>query len=161
MGTGWEQVLKKLNPDLEVEYISNFEKKLYCQIFMHADYFLYFGFDEGSMGYLDALSVGVTPIVSNQGFHKDLYHKDIIYFDNHKELLGIFAQISSSVSERTKLVEDLSWKTYAYNHYMLWKRLLNSETSVNYKKRNPSLAGLQIHCGLFAKRAIRFLRRML
>ena len=34
--------------------------------------YLFWGFDEGSMGFLDALSAGVETIVTPQGYHLDI-----------------------------------------------------------------------------------------
>ncbi len=36
------------------------------------DYYVYFGHDEGSMGFVDAIAAGVETIVTPQGYHLDV-----------------------------------------------------------------------------------------
>lgn len=43
----------------QVDYYSEFIYEEYLKLMPSLDYYLFWGFDEGSMGYLDALRAGV------------------------------------------------------------------------------------------------------
>lgn len=163
MGAGWDQVVKKIKSyNIEVEYHEDFNKEIYCGLFSSADYFLYLGHDEGSMGYLDALNAGVTPLVTNQGFHKDLKIKDGIYFDSFSDLEKIISSLEKKYLNRIQMVESLSWKTYARRHYELWNELLNIHP-LNSTAKNQilQLSGLKLRLKMNYKRVHRFIRRVL
>ena len=163
MGQGWDQVVKKIKSyNIEVEYHADFNKEIYSGLFSDADYFLYLGHDEGSMGYLDALNAGVTPLVTNQGFHKDLKIKDGIYFDSFSDLKKILTNLEKQSLDRIQMVENLSWKTYARRHYELWSELLKIHSQMSSAKNQPlHFSGLNLRLKMNLKRVFRFIRRFL
>ena len=119
MGKGWQPILDPLVANgLQVQYFNAFDYRYYQEILARAEYSLYFGEDEGSMGILDSVSCGLKTIAPNVGFHKDI---GIDYpFHNQKELRKIFEQLAQSK------VASWTWKKYAEEHLKLWEKLLSS-----------------------------------
>src|SRR5262249_26027395 len=69
MGAGWDEIVNDLGSKfIEVDYYDHFDYDLYCGLIPRLDYYLYFGQDEGSMGFVDALAAGIPTIVTPQGF---------------------------------------------------------------------------------------------
>lgn len=117
MGTGWSEILIPLVADgLQVDYFQKFDADIHQKILETADYALYFGEDEGSMGLLDAVQAGVKVIGTPQGFHIDM---GLDYsFSTQEELNDIFKKLNPN------RVKDWTWQKYAKSHYKLWKNLL-------------------------------------
>lgn len=158
MGEGWEAIVKRVRArGVEVTYHDNFNKEKYRNLFSTADYYLYFGFDEGSMGYLDALYAGVVPVVSAQGFHKDIANSDVIFFANLSELIRIFGDLSNRILQRRELVAKLDWANYAKTHLALWENL-KSKKHHSAKSTFSTCSGLSLMISLQIKRALRKLK---
>lgn len=117
MGSGWEEILVPLVAEgLQVDYFPEFNYEIHKQLLDSADYSLYFGNDEGSMGILDSKQAGLKLIATNQGFHKEI---GIDYpFETQDELNAIFARLN------TNPVKDWTWKKYADEHIKLWRKLV-------------------------------------
>jgi hypothetical protein len=114
MGKGWESLLK--DTKLEHSYIARFDYTAHHQILKRADYCLYFGLDEGSMGILDATQAGVKTIAPLQGFHHEI---GIDYpFDTGEELQQVFDKLAYNP------VGHLTWERYVLEHLKLWQNLL-------------------------------------
>jgi hypothetical protein len=114
MGKGWESLLK--DTKLEHSYIPQFDYTAHHEILKRADYCLYFGLDEGSMGILDATQAGVKTIAPLQGFHHEI---GINYpFDTEEELQKIFDKLAYNP------VSHLTWEKYTAEHLKLWQNLL-------------------------------------
>lgn len=127
MGARWEAIIEKMQEmGFEVDYYPEFDYEKYWEIMPSLDYYLYQGFDEGSMGILDALSVGVKTIVTPQGFHMDISN-GITYACRS---LGDFVEVCKELeTEREKLiasVSDWTWKKYAEKHAEVWNYLLGN-----------------------------------
>ena len=72
MGAGWGEIVSQLEQlGFEVEYYAEFNREIYKTLMTSLDYWIYYGFDEGAMGYLDALAAGVKTICTPQGYHLD------------------------------------------------------------------------------------------
>lgn len=128
MGAGWDQQIRELKGlGYECIYYSDFDRPLYENLFSVADYFLYLGYDEGSMGYLDALHAGVTPIVTKQGFHHDLASEHTLLFEGFDELLTLLKKIQDRGLSLNASVRDLSWAKYAQDHHELWLKILKNQ----------------------------------
>jgi hypothetical protein len=113
MGTGWEPMIEKTK--LKVTYLGAFNYEAHVKILNGADYCLYFGMDEGSMGILDATQAGVKTIAPLQGFHHEI---GIDYpFNTSKELNDIFKKLGHNP------VAHLTWERYAKEHLKLWQSL--------------------------------------
>lgn len=117
MGKDWESTLTPLveSHGLQVNYFKDFDPLYYEQILDSADYYLYLGEDEGSMGVLDAKHAGLRIISTNQGFHKDLGID--IPFNSQGELNAIFKAMEYNP------VEDWTWENYCKQHIEIWTKL--------------------------------------
>ena len=107
MGKGWKA---------PCQVIDHFDLELHHEILKRADYCLYLGLDEGSMGILDATQAGVKTIAPLQGFHHEI---TIDYpFKTQKGLNDIFKDLAYNP------VKHLTWQRYAEEHVKLWEKLL-------------------------------------
>ncbi len=125
MGAGWKNVVKKLNDmGFEAEYYSDFEMEKYLSIVPKFDYYLFMGFDEGSMGYLDALAAGVKTIVTPQGFHLDNGFPIDYPCRTVDDFKNAFLSIQSDIENRVESVSNWSWENYAKKHVAIWEYIL-------------------------------------
>jgi hypothetical protein len=107
MGKNWK---------VPCQVIDHFDLEVHHEILKRADYCLYFGLDEGSMGILDATQAGVRTIAPLQGFHHEI---GIDYpFNTQEELNEIFKKLAYNP------VAHLTWERYAKEHLKLWEKLL-------------------------------------
>lgn len=133
MGFGWKPIIKKLNKTkLTVNYYEDFEKEKYKELLIENDYYLYMGFDEGSMGFTDAASVGLKTIVSKQGHHLDAPSSINFSFNNKDELLEIFKKLENEINNQQIEIKTWTWENYAKLHLKIWENLL-LEGSIKYK----------------------------
>jgi hypothetical protein len=88
------------------------------------DYYLYTGLDEGSMGFLDALSAGVATIVTPQGYHLDVPGGITHPFMEVGDLVRVFTGIADDGVRRTESVAGLTWARYAQEHAEVWRAIL-------------------------------------
>jgi len=125
MGSGWESHIAKLaEKKYLVNYTSDFDKRKYIDLLREVEYLLVVGFDEGAIATIDALAMGVKPIVSAQGYH--LHHsRDLILFNDYYDLLNIAKKMNKSVNEAYEKSQNLSdWDSFAKKHVDIWLRLL-------------------------------------
>lgn len=131
MGAGWAgQVAKLRELGFEVAYYEAFDRPVYLELMRTFDYYLYFSWDEGSMGYLDALCAGVRTLVTPQGFHLDavggLHHP----IRNIGEVATVLNQ---AAEERARLVHSVgnwTWRNYTLKHVGIWRFLLGQEPAL-------------------------------
>jgi len=125
MGNGWERIVDQLmDKGFEVQYYNDFDYEIYSRIMQDIDYFLFIGFDEGSMGYLDALAAGVGTIVTPQGFHLDV-NCDIDYpCRNVAQFRKALMDLQQKRMEKTTAVKDWTWKNYVKKHMEIWDYIL-------------------------------------
>ncbi|HEY2324825.1 MAG TPA: hypothetical protein VGJ82_18340 [Thermoanaerobaculia bacterium] len=125
IGEGWEDVAVVLrNAGAEVELFSELPYAAILERLSRFDYYLYMGWDEGSMGTLDALAAGVKTIVTPQGFHLDLPGGITHPFHSAEELTEVFRSIAAGRQQRMNSVKDLTWSEYARKHALVWRALL-------------------------------------
>lgn len=125
MGSGWEWIVDKLrSKGFEVQYHNAFDYDTYNQLMQDIDYFLYMGFDEGSMGYLDALAAGVGTIVTPQGFHLDVDCNIDYPCRNVTQFHNALMDLQRRRLEKTEAVRDWSWGNYVKKHMQIWDYLL-------------------------------------
>lgn len=135
MGTGWSSIVAAMRElGIEVDYHENFDESIYLPMLPTLDYYLYFGQDEGSMGFLDALSAGVPTIVTPQGFHLDVLNGITYRFNDLPELLNIFREISEYPKRLSQAVEAWTWSEYARQHVVIWDYLLRKKDAVSISK---------------------------
>ena len=125
MGAGWEKIVEEmLQRSFEVEYFNEFHYDKYTEIMQKIDYYMYMGFDEGSMGYLDALAAGVGTIVTPQGYHLDV-DVDIDYpCSTVRQFREALLDLQAKREKRTMAVREWTWENYALKHMEVWNYIL-------------------------------------
>lgn len=139
IGPGWENVILSLkaagatvdyNPGAyqkdNTEHLQLILDRLSC-----FDYYLYMGWDEGSMGLLDALAAGIPTIATPQGFHLDINDGITYPFADTPELCAIFQKLAKERQKRIDSVSGLTWNEYARQHALVWRAIINGKLSEN------------------------------
>lgn len=125
MGSGWEQIVDELqSKGFEVTYYNAFDYDIYGQLMQEIDYFLFMGFDEGSMGYLDALAAGVGTIVTPQGFHLDTNCNIDYPCRNVVQFREALMDLQKKRMDKVDAVKDWTWRNYVNKHMEIWDYLL-------------------------------------
>jgi hypothetical protein len=132
VGPNWERVIPyfesagaTVNYDAGMYLKSNDEhSELVRDRLSLFDYYLYMGWDEGSMGTLDALAAGIPTIVTPQGFHLDINGGITHSFTDAPDLCEIFEKLASERQVRIDSVSGLTWKEYARQHALVWHALV-------------------------------------
>lgn len=128
MGSGWDSIVEKMKEEgFEVEYYSEFDYDIYTKLIPSLDYYLFWGFDEGSMGYLDALAAGVETIVTPQGYHLDI--KDGISYSCRivEDFVNTLLELQNKRKRRTESVKQWTWSNYVDKHLEVWKYILGCD----------------------------------
>lgn len=136
MGAGWSSIVESIRDmGFQVDYYEQFDYEEYLRLIPSLDYYLFWGFDEGSMGFLDALRAGVETIVTPQGYHLDVKN-GITYscrtIDDFKETL---ITIQEKRKKRVASVDTWTWGNFVDKHLEVWKYLLGIETDI-YKNQH-------------------------
>lgn len=125
MGSGWDKIVQTIRgKGFEIEYYPEFVYDTYNTLMQTMDYFLYMGFDEGAMGYLDALAVGAGTIVTPQGYHLDTGFPIDYPCNTIKEFKEAFLDLQRKKEKRVEAVSDWTWENYTLKHLELWNYLL-------------------------------------
>lgn len=137
MGDGWENIVEELKElGLEVDYYPEFIYEKYMEIISALDYYLFFGMDEGSMGFLDALAAGVQTIVTPQGFHLDAKGGITYSGETINDFVQIFNEIGDQKKKLIASVDEWTWENFAKKHLEIWHYLLGDvEMEELYKNR--------------------------
>ena len=85
------------------------------------DYWMYLGFDEGSMGSLDAALAGVSLIATPQGFHLDLDFNRNLWVNSAQELFESMIALSNEKPSTSDL-EYWTWLRYSQDHLAIWNK---------------------------------------
>ena len=129
MGSGWEDIIAELNKlGFETEYYSDFDKVKYNELMVNLDYYCYFGFDEGSMGYLDAVAAGIGTIVTPQGYHLDTECPITYPVSTIDEIVDALHDIERKKEKNLRFIETWTWKNYTLKHLEIWKYMLGAES---------------------------------
>jgi hypothetical protein len=143
MGDGWDAQVSKLKKiGFNVEYYNHFEYNKYVEIIQSIDYYLYFGQDEGQMGFIDAAAAGVETIVTPQGYHLDAADGISYSFNTYSELINIFESLTKKRMKIINSVSTWSWEKYTQKHMEIWKYLLSKEKSIFYQPSKEYLDGI-------------------
>ncbi len=130
MGEGWQKTVDKMRAlGFGVDYYGAFDYGKYLEIVPSFDYYLYVSHDEGSMGFLDALSAGVKTIVTPQGYHLDAPGGLTHPVNNAEELSAACLEIAAARQVLTRSVASWTWKNYARKHIDLWRVLLEGPSA--------------------------------
>jgi len=133
MGSGWREQVKKLrSAGCRIEYYEQFDYETYSKSFMPSlDYYVYYGHDEGSMAFLDALAADAKTIVSPQGFHLDVLDAIDYPVNTPEEVGNVLLQIYNEQIARTARVSGWTWEEYTWRHTVVWDYLrLQKETTM-------------------------------
>lgn len=129
MGAGWDDIIEKMRHNgFEVEYYCDFDYKTYVELMQNMDYFLYMGFDEGTMGYLDALAAGVGTIVTPQGYHLDVDYPIDYPCNTVKQFRDAFLDLQRIKERKIAAVSQLTWENYVLKHLEIWDYLLKRKS---------------------------------
>ncbi len=134
IGPHWEKILPILEASgATVDYSPGSQenekhRKMVLQRLALFDYYLYMGWDEGSMGFLDALAAGVPTIVTPQGFHLDIPGGISYTINDHKDLSTVFRRLAEARQQRINCVSGLTWDKYAYDHARVWRAIVMNQT---------------------------------
>ncbi len=126
MGTGWESIVSELKTmGFDINYFPEFDKAKYNELIKNLDYYCYFGFDEGSMGFLDALAAGIDTIVTPQGYHLD-EGIDITYpVRTIDDITNVLLEIQKKKYKAIEFAQKSTWANYTKKHLEIWKYMLN------------------------------------
>lgn len=132
MGMGWGDIIEVLRSNgFEVKYYDDFDYNEYQTLIPSLDYYLYFGQDEGSMGFIDALAAGVKTIVTPQGYHLDAPGGITHAFNELPELVGIFKGLAAERRALINSVATWTWRDYAIKHVEVWEQILRPDRPVS------------------------------
>ncbi len=124
MGEGWDRISETLrHRGFSVEYYHTFDPAVYSSMIPSLDYYLYLGCDEGSLGFVDALSAGVPTIATPQGYHLDAIGGLTHPFETEEELRAVFEGIALQRRTLVNSVSQWTWRNYAKKHLDLWTYL--------------------------------------
>lgn len=167
MGSGWEPQIDRLRKkNINVTYFVDFDYDEYVRLMPTLDYFMYFGEDEGQMGFIDALAAGVETIVVPQGYHLDVKDGISYPFQSFDDLISVFRRLSERISDGPLKVAEWTWGNYAKKHHEIWAYLLASRqggrtlTKVETDKDGLSsveAAGNSVHVRRFSQQLSYFL----
>ncbi|WP_026650991.1 hypothetical protein [Butyrivibrio proteoclasticus] len=144
MGAGWEQVAEEMRKKgFGVELFPDFDLEKYTDLMSKIDYFMYMGFDEGTMGFQDALYAGAGTIVTPQGYHLEM-GVDIDYpCETIEEFRAAFLDLQNKRKMRRNAVENQTWEEYTKKHLTIWKYLLEREPLTElYKNQSEYMDGI-------------------
>lgn len=128
MGAGWKDIVAEVrNMGFEVEYHDEFDYDEYVKLMPSLDYFLYWGFDEGAMGYLDALHAGVKTIVTPQGYHLDAQGGITHACSTIAEFVDVLQSLERERKKIISYVEEWTWYNYAMKHLEVWQYMTRTK----------------------------------
>lgn len=131
MGSGWDDIVTSVRKlGFQVDYYDEFDYKEYGRLMPSLDYYLFWGFDEGSMGFLDALQAGVGTIVTPQGYHLDV--KDGITYACRtlNDFRDVLLELQKKREKIVRSVSGWTWKNYVDKHLEIWNYLLGNEEKI-------------------------------
>lgn len=127
MGAGWEDQVSFLQElGFEVEYFPQFDYSKYSQLLQETDFYLFWGMDEGSMGYLDAIAAGAETLVTPQGFHLDVKNGITYPCTTIKDFVDVLLEKQHQKEQRLDSIKEWTWERYAEKHIKIWKYILGS-----------------------------------
>jgi hypothetical protein len=134
-GAGWEDVVPLLREagasvhweaggsDYQADYQAILEGMRSCR------YYLYLGMDEGSLGTLDALALGLETIVTPQGFHLDIRGGITEPVEKYEEFRDVMDRLAQARQARIDSVRNWTWPQFAADHLLVWQALLDGKQS--------------------------------
>ena len=127
MGSGWEEIVDQMRErGFTVIYYNDFDYDIYTELMPQLDYYLFQGFDEGSMGFLDAIAAGVETIVTPQGFHLDVKNGITHACRTVDDVVDVLKRLEYKKRTRVKSVETWTWSNYVDKHIEVWNYILGN-----------------------------------
>ena len=144
MGNGWDEIVQEIQTlGFEIEYYNEFDKETYIQLMQSLDYWLYYGFDEGAMGFLDALAAGVKTIATPQGYHLDTKCGLTHPCKTIDDFINTLMRIQNEKKSIINAVKDWTWENYATKHLEIWNYLTGTaELKRLYEHQSEYLDGI-------------------
>ena len=128
MGSGWEDIVADMREQgFEVEYHNDFNYDEYLKLMPSLDYYIFFGMDEGSGGFMDALDAGVKTIVTPQGYHLDAKGGVTHACETVSDFVETLNDIKREREQLVNSVQEWTWKNYAIKHLEIWNYMLQRE----------------------------------
>lgn len=138
MGSGWDVIVEELKTKgFTVEYWPQFDYGIYLKLMPTLDYFLYMSWDEGSMGFIDALAAGIKTVVTPQGFHLDVPRGITHSINTPDDIIKTFRAIAEERRKRVNSIADWTWKNYSLKHLEVWEFLLNQRKATDLRTDIP------------------------
>lgn len=135
MGAGWERIVDVLRQKgFEVLYFPEFDKEEYSNLISSIDYYMYWGFDEGSMGYLDALAAGVKTIVTPQGYHLDTRYGLTYSCRTIQDFRDVLLELEYKRKQIINTVSEWTWDNFVEKHIEVWNYLLDIDDGAYCKQ---------------------------
>lgn len=131
MGAGWGEIVDSIRSmGFQTDYYEQFDYEEYIKLIPSLDYYLFWGFDEGSMGFLDALHAGVETIVTPQGYHLDV--KDGITYPCRtvSDFIETLLKIQEKRKKLVASVDTWTWRNFVDKHLEVWNYLLGNEANI-------------------------------
>jgi hypothetical protein len=131
-GTGWDEIARNLElagaqvsifPPSE-DFASDYIKMK--EVLEKADFYLNLGWDEGSLGSLDAFMARTNMILSAQGYHLNIPGNNTKYVSNFSEFLELIRLLAKEHIELQSSADMMTWSQYALNHVAIWQKLLEN-----------------------------------
>lgn len=121
IGDGWEKEVKTLRrKGFEVAYYPNFAHDEYVSHLDSVDAVLYFGWDEGAIGCIDALARGKLVVAPPVGFHLDYNSGNLLFSSNGYESARLLRGHVDHRNQLRRLLLKSSWTSYAESHLEIW-----------------------------------------
>lgn len=128
MGAGWDEIVLQIEKmGFTTDYYAEFDREIYKELMSSLDYWIYYGFDEGAMGYLDALAAGVKTICTPQGYHLDTKCGLTYPCSTIEDFVKTLKQIQEEKREIINSVKDWTWGNYAKKHLEIWQYLTGTK----------------------------------
>ena len=126
MGNGLEDVYMSISKlGFEVRLHRQFDFEIYSELLRYSDYFLYLGLDEGAISILDACAAGVEVIVTDQGFHRELFCERTHFVTSRNDLATFLNAQINNRRKQSEIAFGNGWSGFALDHLNIWKNLLS------------------------------------
>ena len=120
-GDGWDkqvQTLRRLG--FEVAYHTEFSREVHLQLLDSVDAVVYFGWDEGAIGCLDALARGRLVVAPAVGFHLDYNCDNLLFSSNGSDAARVLKEYVTSRNQLREMLAKAGWRNYAEAHLGIW-----------------------------------------
>jgi hypothetical protein len=133
MGDGWDAYFPVFRQfKFIVNWVPGFDEEVYKRWMPELDYFLYFGWDEGSMAWIDAVRAGVKTIATPQGYHLDVANGITHMIHDSSDLASVLLTIQDERLAYSDQTMSWTWWDYARQHAEIWRNILQKKEQHDY-----------------------------